>query len=211
MRSWLKRFWPILVATLLLWGTVATLLIQSLKLNQGHMVYALDDAYIHMAIAKNFARHGVWGVTPYQFTSTSSSPLWTFLLSAVFFVFGVNNITPLVFNVLFATVLVFALGWVLESLASLRFPGLYVLGVLLSVIFFSPIPSLVFTGLEHILQTLVTLLLVCYASRLLGWAVSDSPGFRVGRWLLLVCWLPLPAMKDCSQLALWRFFSASDG
>ena len=110
MRDRLKRFWPILAATVLLWGALATLLIQSLRMNQGHVVYALDDAYIHMAMGKNFARHGVWGVTPYQFTSASSSPLWTFLLSVIYFLFGVDNVAPLVMTILFATLLVLALG-----------------------------------------------------------------------------------------------------
>jgi hypothetical protein len=141
-------------------------------------VYALDDAYIHMAMAKNFARHGVWGVTPYQFTSASSSPLWTFLLSAIYFVFGVNNVTPLVLNTLFATLLVLALGRILESLAT-GLPRPYIFGVLLSVLFFAPIPSLIFAGLEHVLQTLVTLLLVIYTSRLLAGQSSASWTCRV--------------------------------
>jgi hypothetical protein len=168
-----KRFWPILAATLLLWGTIATLLLQSLKLNQGHLVYALDDAYIHMAIAKNFARHGVWGVTPYQFTSSSSSPLWTLLLSATYFVFGVNNVTPLVLNILFATLLVVTLGWIFESFAK-ALPRPYILGIVLSVLFFAPIPSLIFIGLEHVLQTVVTLTFVCYASWLLAGRAANS-------------------------------------
>jgi hypothetical protein len=173
MRNWLQRFWPTLVATLLLWGAVTTLLLQSLKLNQGHLVYALDDTYIHMAIAKNFARHGVWGVTPYQFTSSSSSPLWTFLLAAIYFVFGVNNVAPLVLNILFATLLVVALGWILEFFAK-GLPRLYILGIVLSVLFFAPIPSLIFTGLEHVLQTVVTLTFVCYASWLLAGRAANS-------------------------------------
>jgi hypothetical protein len=160
----------------LLWGTIATLVIQSLKLNQGHVVYAMDDTYIHMAMAKNLARHGVWGATPFQFTSASSSPLWTFLLSAIYFLFGVNSITPLVLNILFASLLVLALGWMLESLAT-GLPRVFIFGVLLSVLFFAPIPSLVFSGLEHILQTLVTLLFVFYASRVLtGQSLALWPG-----------------------------------
>ena len=173
MRSRLKRFWPILLAIVLLWGAITTLLIQSLRVNRGHLVYALDDAYIHMAMAKNFARHGVWGVTPYQFTSASSSPLWTFLLSAIYFVFGVNNVTPLVLNILFATLLVVALGWTFESFAK-ALPRPYVLGIFLSVIFCAPIPSLIFTGLEHVLQTVVTLTFVCYASWLLAGRAANS-------------------------------------
>jgi hypothetical protein len=173
MRIWLKRFWPTLAATLLLWGTVTSLLLQSLKLNQGHLVYALDDTYIHMVIAKNFARHGVWGVTPYQFTSTSSSPLWTFLLSAIYFVFGVNNVTPLVLNILFATLLVVVLGWILECFAR-ALPRLYILGIVLSVLFFAPIPTLIFAGLEHVLQTVATLTFVCCASWVLAGRAANS-------------------------------------
>ena len=47
------------------------------------LVYPLDDAYIHMAISKNLQQHGVWGVTRHQFSSTSSSILFTLLFSAM--------------------------------------------------------------------------------------------------------------------------------
>jgi hypothetical protein len=40
--------------------TVA-ILIASYHLSSGHFIYALDDTYINMAMAKNFALHGVWG------------------------------------------------------------------------------------------------------------------------------------------------------
>jgi hypothetical protein len=35
-----------------------------LRQTNGHFVYSLDDPYIHLAVAKNLARHGVWGVAP---------------------------------------------------------------------------------------------------------------------------------------------------
>lgn len=173
MRNWFQRFWPVPAATLLLWATIGTLLSQSLKLNQGHLVYALDDPYIHMAIAKNLVQHGVWGVTPYQFTSSSSAPLWTLLLSAIYFVFGTGNVAPLVLNILFATLLVFILGWTFEFISK-SLPRFYVLCIILSVIFFAPIPSLIFTGLEHVLQTVVTLVFVCYASWVLAGRAAKS-------------------------------------
>ncbi len=51
----MARHWPVLAAIIILWCTVLLLLILSVRQNQGHLVYALDDPYIHMAIAKNFA------------------------------------------------------------------------------------------------------------------------------------------------------------
>ena len=42
-----------MIASLLLfWMTVGGMLIVTISRNQGHLVYVLDDAYIHMAIAK---------------------------------------------------------------------------------------------------------------------------------------------------------------
>ncbi|MGO9387121.1 MAG: hypothetical protein ACLPWD_03630 [Methanobacterium sp.] len=55
---------------MVLWLTTVLLLVISLRLNNGHFAYGLDDAYIHMSIAENFALHGVWGVTLYGFTSS---------------------------------------------------------------------------------------------------------------------------------------------
>jgi hypothetical protein len=43
-------------------------------MNGGSFTYALDDAYIHLAMAKNFPL-GVWGTTRYEFSSSSSSLL----------------------------------------------------------------------------------------------------------------------------------------
>ena len=65
-------------------------------------MYALDDAYIHMAVARSLARHGVWGVTPYAFTSSTSSLAWPLLLALADLVVGVRAATPLVLNLAFA-------------------------------------------------------------------------------------------------------------
>ena len=57
------RAWPLALALGLLAALVAWALHTALALSGGHFAYALDDPYIHMAIAKNLVRHGVWGTT----------------------------------------------------------------------------------------------------------------------------------------------------
>lgn len=64
----LKDHWPLIASIIIFLAIVSALLVLSIEKNEGHIVYALDDPYIHMAMAKNFAEHGVWGVTKYGFT-----------------------------------------------------------------------------------------------------------------------------------------------
>src|SRR5918998_2013752 len=50
--------------------------------NGGHFVYALDDPYIHLAVADNLAFHGTWVSTPACTSRRPSSPAWTVLTAA---------------------------------------------------------------------------------------------------------------------------------
>jgi hypothetical protein len=136
-------------------AVVAALVIQSARHNQGHLIYAFDDAYIHMSMAKNFALHGVWGVTRDGFTSSSSSPLWTLLLSATYRLSGVNEIAPLVLNVLSGLLALLA-GYLF--LARLTARGWVVVAGLLFLIVAVPLPSLAMTGMEHSLHVALTIL-----------------------------------------------------
>ncbi len=137
-----------------LWVVVAILLILSMKQNQGHLVYALDDPYIHMAIAKNLANHGAWSINTEGFISSSSSLLWTLLLAFTYLLFGVSEIAPLVLNILFATFLVFLVYHLLKKHIS-RY--LLLFATLLSLIFFTSLPALIFCGQEHTLQILIVI------------------------------------------------------
>src|SRR5262245_55763839 len=123
-----------------------------------------------MAIAKNFASHGVWGVTPDAFTSSSSSLLWTFLLSLDYRAFGANELAPLAYNALFGCALL-ALSFALLRQTALS--PLARFAVLVAVILLTPLPTMAMLGMEHVLQAACTLwfLLALYRS-------VERPGAR---------------------------------
>ncbi|MFN3270069.1 MAG: hypothetical protein ACK42G_05750 [Candidatus Kapaibacteriota bacterium] len=131
------------------------LVFHSISQNNGNFVYVLDDPYIHMAIAKNFSQFGVWGVDRYAFSPASSSILWSLLISFFYFFLGVNDWIPLILNIIFALLLLYA---IFEFLSRLVKSNSLILFILLFVIFVTPFFLLVFTGQEHLLHTLITLL-----------------------------------------------------
>lgn len=68
----------------------------------GRLISWLDDAYIHMAMARTLAEYSIYGLTPRAFTSASSSPLWVLALSMAYAVFGVGETIVFVLNILAA-------------------------------------------------------------------------------------------------------------
>ncbi|MBV8632768.1 MAG: hypothetical protein JOZ83_17725 [Silvibacterium sp.] len=84
------------IALALYCGITAVLLFASYQAADRHFVYALDDSYIAMAIARSLALHGVWGVTQFAFSSASSSPLFTLILASLYRLTGVHQVTSLV-------------------------------------------------------------------------------------------------------------------
>jgi hypothetical protein len=173
--------WPLVAATALLVISVAVLLGFSLERTGGRLVYALDDPYIHMAMAKNLAQHQVWGVGPSEFTSSSSSLLWTSSIAALFAAFGVREAIPFVINVAVALILV---GVLFRRLSSRLHPP-YVFMCLVVAIFAAPLPALIFAGQEHILHALVTLVFVDGAAT---WLAAPRSGIR-DRTFLILCGL----------------------
>jgi len=169
-------------------GIVATLAMLSAQRNQGHLIYAFDDAYIHMSMAKNFALHGVWGVTRDGFTSSSSSPLWTLLLSATYRLFGVNSFAPLILNLLSGLLAVLA-GYLFLRAHSDR--GWVVFAGLLLLVLAVPLPSLAMTGMEHSLHAAMTILFALLAA---GCLAKEHPD-AMQRLVLLAVALLLAASR----------------
>lgn len=185
----MKRWWPLLAAIALFVTVLSVAFIVSTRRNGGHLVYALDDPYIHMAMARNVAVHGVWGVTATHFTSSSSSLLWTSALAGLFAAFGVHEMIPFVVNAVLAIVL---LATVFNHVSRRgRVPAGHQCAILLAVIFFTPLPALVFAGQEHILHALANLSFVALAASILDnrTAHLGAPSFH--RLFLLAACLPL--------------------
>jgi hypothetical protein len=171
LKTKLLQHWPLYVSVLILSLLFGLLLATSFYQNQGHLVYALDDAYIHMAMARNFSLYGVWGITRYGFASSSSSILWTLLLSFTYYLFGVSQIAPLLWNLLFA-VLVLWVAYAILTHYKLAPP--LKLAALLAIIFLIPLPALILSGMEQDLQTLLALLATFLAARLLSGEVPST-------------------------------------
>lgn len=184
----ITRWWPLVAAIALFITALSVAFVASTRRNGGHLIYALDDPYIHMAMARNLAVHGVWGVSATHFTSSSSSLLWTAALAALFRVFGVREAIPFVVNALLAIAL---LAVVFRHISRRAMPAGYRCAILLAVVFFAPLPGLVFVGQEHILHALANLWFVALAASIL-----DNQTIRLGappfrRLFLLAACLPL--------------------
>ena len=169
----IKKHWPIITALGILWATIAVLLVISIRQNQGHFVYPLDDSYIHMSMAKNFAQHGVWSIDKYEFTSSSSALLWTLLLSLIYSVVGLNDFSPFVLSFIFGTLLIFTAYLLLRKYL---LQSLFILIILLAIILFTSLPLLIFSGLEHTLHAFLTVLFVYYSAKILSAEKSSLKG-----------------------------------
>ena len=157
MRSFLTDHWPYIAATLLFLGLCTMLAVDMADRTQGHLIYVRDDAYIHLAMAKNLVQHGVWGVSQDEFSSASSSPLWTLLLAGSFLVVGNQDWTALALN-LMAAVLAMWVAYLMFRRWRLPRWGIFV--SLLLFAYVTPLHGLVFTGMEHTLHVFLVLAFV---------------------------------------------------
>ena len=147
---------------------VAVLAATARSLSGGHLVYALDDAYIHMAVARNLADHGVWGVTRHAFTSATSSIAWPLLLAAARVVGVSLELAPLAFNVVFGLAALAVAGRLVPG------PPVARLLVLAALVFLAPLPTLALAGMEHTLHVAAVLALAAVLDRALQG--DDRPG-----------------------------------
>ena len=188
---------PVIIALSCLWISLVAMFVAVLAINSGLLVYTLDDAYIHLAISKNLYQYSIFGVTRYGFSSSSSSPFWNLIISSVFVLVGVSGLVPLALNVFFASVAVVTLYIPLKDM---EMSPKYLTIVLVSFVFFTSLPSLVFVGMEHTLHVVFSIIFVVLAARILS--LGETSTRRQSLFLLVVTFFASAARIETVFLAL---------
>lgn len=154
----------------------------SMFLTEGHWVYTLDDAYIHLQMAKNLATSGTWGISPETFTACSSAPLWTLFLAGCYSLLGACNWLPGLINFMACLAILFIANktWAAFGVG----PRLRVIAGL-SLLLFCPLTVIVSTGMEHTVHVLLILLFLL--SVMNGLADTTPNGRMASRSLISMC------------------------
>jgi len=161
----MKRHWPAFAGIAILIIGLFVCFLVSAQHTDGKLIYPIDDTYIHMAMARNFAEHQIWGGDLSGFSSTTSSPLYTFFLAVAYKVFGTNIFFPLVLNILFGIAICILLGRIFNRL---HFHPFFSFSVITLIVLITPLWTLVYLGMEHTLHSFLSILFVYYAGRYLG-------------------------------------------
>lgn len=194
------RFWPLVAALLTVWLVTGLLAARSME-HQDAWTYSRDDAYIQMAVAKNLVEHGSWGINKGEYDAVSSSPLWASLLAGTYLVFGVNDFSPMVLNIIFVSLAIAAAFFIMES-RGLSPPFNFL--ALLALVLFAPVPALVPLGMEHSLQILLAILFVYLAGRELAEGTRGRLG-APGRWMMVIT----PILVLCRYESLFMVAAVS--
>jgi hypothetical protein len=157
----LRTFAYVWAPALILLCIALGFLAASMYINHGHVIYALDDPYIHLALAEHIWQ-GEYGINSGEFSAPSSSILWPVLL-VPFVPLGIDAYAPLLWN-LFATVgtavcLALIVQRAVTPELAERHRWLLTAVVVLFLLSTNAI-GLIFSGMEHSLQVLLAAMVV---------------------------------------------------
>jgi hypothetical protein len=179
-RVTMRRLAPTLIGIVTVLVHVALIVRAAMQHTGGEFSYAVDDAYIHLALAKHLAFDGVYGVTRYAFSAASSSVVWPFLLAGAMRLFGDQVTLPLFVNLAAAAALVGVVARAIEREApstSVVLRTLFVVAIVLLV----PVATLVVIGMEHVLHAALTVAFVLEGASIVAGAKAASDGLVGGR------------------------------
>jgi hypothetical protein len=127
-----------------------------LQYTGGVFIYPYDDTFIHMEIAKHLATEGVWGINNGEFGSASSSLLYTIVLTVARFISSSVTV-PFIINCLAGLMLVFfAHRW----LSKQQVRSFVQIIILSAAVLLTPLATLIISGMEHTLQTLLVFIFI---------------------------------------------------
>lgn len=139
----------------------AAVALVTLRATGGVYVYPLDDAYIHLAIAKTLGAHGVYGIGPEQVATAASSIMWPLMLRALA-ALGIPLEWTALVSSMAASAGVVVLVWRM-GLSSFDRPWISV-GVAAFLGLTIPLAPLALSGMEHAFHALLTLAVIFRAS-----------------------------------------------
>ncbi|MGZ3949507.1 MAG: hypothetical protein ACXVKK_15380, partial [Flavisolibacter sp.] len=166
--------WLFVFGLFVLFLPVAIMSYNVMKYTHGIFMYPFDDTFIHLTIADNLIK-GTWGINPNQFASASSSVLYTVIL-AMFRCFSKSSLVPFVVNCFAGLgILVSLYYWLRKYFVNPVAQG----AIFLLVVFFTPLPLMIISGMEHTLQCLFSFLFIFYFSDWLQETNSYPSGRRI--------------------------------
>lgn len=189
-----------------------------LWLTRGNLVYGVDDAYVHLALAERLA-HGLYGLNPHEFCAPSSSIVWPFLL-----LIGVGTswhvYVPLALNWICGLGTAYMVGrcvdewpWEREG----RFAsGKRAITTILFVLGFNLL-GITYLGLEHMLQILLAVMCaygiirVSRGAEMPWWAIAAAiagPAVRYENLAITVGVAVVLFMSGRKRAALWTFLAS---
>ncbi|WED44463.1 hypothetical protein [Legionella cardiaca] len=173
--------------------------LEILHLNNGVFSYTLDDPYIHLSLAKHIA-NGEYGFNHSEVSSPSSSVLWPFLLS-LFSHLSFYEFMPLFLNSLFSLLILSVFILLCLSVdpknSQIQWKHVFLFCILIPAI---NLVGLIFSGMEHSLQMLFSVLLI-------SGLIRESRTQYFPRWLAVVIVIgPLIRYENLSLLLPALFF-----
>ncbi len=108
------------------------------------------------------------------------------MLGVVYWIIGVNELTPLVMNVVTGILLLYSIYWILRERGISAY-GVLIVGMM--VIFFMPMVAIVYGGMEHMMHSLVAVMVLLAYSRVV------ERGDRKWEIMLVILVMILPMVR----------------
>lgn len=127
-----------------------------------NFAFPMDDPYIHLAMGKNLALHGNWGPMADVFNSSSSSLLYTLIIS-LFFLLGIGGISTLfIINIVSSIGCLFAFE---KAIRAMNFSADKYIVLAFAFVLIVPLYHIAFLSMEHTLHIWLILLAITRAAK----------------------------------------------